>query len=77
MKIPQMIWVAIVVFASTAMPSFASVIINSPTQGSSVASQFSLSAYTSLCSGQQVSATGYSLDGSSDTKVFNAPAIST
>src|SRR5579859_629189 len=59
------------------IPSHASVIVNSPTNGSVVNSPFSLSAFTSLCGGQQVSATGYSLDSSTDTTIVNAPAITT
>lgn len=75
MKIPQKSWIAILLFVSTAIPSLAGVIINAPANGSTVTSPFGLSAYTSLCSGQQVSATGYSLDNSPDTALFNAPAI--
>jgi hypothetical protein len=59
------------------VPCFAGVIVNSPANNSEVSSPFSLSAYTSLCSGQQVGATGYSLDSSTYTTVFNAPAITT
>ena len=77
MKIPQSFLIAILLFVSTSLPSFAGVIINAPANGSTVKSPFSLSAYTSLCSGQQVTATGYSLDNSPDTRLFNAPAITT
>jgi len=77
MKIPQKFWITVLLFVSTAIPSIASVIINAPANGSTVKSPFSLSAYTSLCSGQQVSTTGYSLDNSPDTRIFNAPAITT
>ena len=77
MKIPQNSWIAILLFISTAIPSFATVVINAPSNGSTVRSPFSLSAYTSLCSGQQVAATGYSLDNSSNDTVFKAPAITT
>ena len=68
---------AIFLFVSTALPCLASVVVNSPGNGSVVNSPFSLSAYTSLCSGQQVSAIGYSLDSSTDTTVVKAPAITT
>ena len=64
-------------FISVVIPSHASVIVNSPTNGSVVNSPFTLSAFTSLCSGQQVSATGYSLDSSTFTTIVNAPAITT
>jgi len=77
MKIPQKFSIAILLFVSNAIPSFASVIINAPANGSTVHSPFSLSAYTSLCSGQQVTATGYSLDNSSNDTIFKAPAITT
>ena len=77
MKIPQKLWIAITLFVFTAIPSFAGVVINTPTSGSTVHSPFSLSAYTSLCSGQQVTATGYSIDGSTSTTIFKAPAITT
>jgi hypothetical protein len=77
MKIPQKFWIAILAFVSAAVPSFASVIINAPGNGSTVNSPFSLSAYTSLCSGQQVSAMGYSLDNSTDTTIINGPSITT
>ncbi|MBW8869373.1 MAG: hypothetical protein JF563_01095, partial [Acidobacteriales bacterium] len=77
MKIPQNIWIAILLFVSMASPSFASVIINAPANGSTVQSPFSLSAFTSLCSGQQVKTTGYSLDNSSNDTFFQAPAITT
>jgi hypothetical protein len=77
MKIPQNLGIAIALFVSATIPSFAGVIVNTPSSGMNVGSPFSLSAYTSLCSGQQVSATGYSLDSSTDTKMFYAPAITT
>jgi hypothetical protein len=77
MKILHKLWIIVLIFLTTTTPSFSSVVVNAPTSGSTVSSPFSLSAYTSLCSGQQVSATGYSLDGSGDTKIFYAPAITT
>src|SRR5579885_378038 len=77
MKIPQNICIAILLFVSTAIPSLASVVVNAPANGSTVQSPFSLSAYTSLCSGQQVITTGYSLDNSSNDTFFQAPAITT
>ena len=75
MKIPQTICIAILLFVSTAIPSLASVVVNTPANGSTVQSPFSLSTYTSLCSGQQVITTGYSLDNSSNDTFFQAPAI--
>lgn len=77
MKIPQKLPTAILAFITTSIPSFAGVIINAPGNGSTVKSPFGLSAYTSLCSGQQVSAMGYSLDSSTDTTIIKAPSITT
>ena len=48
------------------LPARAQVTVNYPANGAVVASQFSLSAYDSTCSGQPVSAMGFSLDSSSD-----------
>lgn len=70
------ILIASLLVAAT-VPSFAGVIVNSPVNGSVVSSPFGLSAYTSLCSGQQVSAMGYSLDSSTNTTIIKAPAITT
>jgi hypothetical protein len=47
------------------LPAWAQVIVNYPANGAVVASQFSLSATDSTCSGQPVSAMGFSLDSSS------------
>ena len=77
MKVSRKLAIALFLSVSTVIPSFASVIVNTPANNSEVSSPFSLSAFTSLCSGQQVSATGYSLDSSTDTSIFNAPAITT
>jgi hypothetical protein len=77
MKISKKLLVAVFIFSSIAIPSFAGVIVNAPANNSQVSSPFSLSAYTSLCSGQQVSATGYSLDSSTYTAIFKSPAITT
>ncbi len=77
MRVSKKFVTAFYLFASTAIPSFAGVIVNSPGNSSTVSSPFSLSAYTSLCSNQQVSAMGYSLDSSTDTKIFKAPSITT
>ena len=46
--------------------AWAQVTVNYPANGAVVASQFSLSAYDSTCSGQPVSAMGFSLDSSSN-----------
>jgi hypothetical protein len=77
MKVSNKLGIAFFLYLSIIIPSFASVIVNTPGNNSSVNSPFGLSAFTSLCSGQQVSATGYSLDSSTYTTVFKAPAITT
>lgn len=77
MKLSIKISLFILISVAMAIPSFASVIINAPGYGSTVNSPFSLSAYTSLCSGQQVSAMGYSLDSSADTTIVKASSITT
>ena len=66
---------AISLFVAFTTSSFASVVVNSPTNGSIVNSPFALSAYTGLCSSQQVSAMGYSLDSSTDTTIVIASSI--
>lgn len=77
MRVSKKFVIAFFLFVSIAIPSFAGVIVNSPGNNSAVSSPFSLSAFTSLCSNQQVSAMGYSLDSSTYTTVFNAPSITT
>ncbi len=77
MKLSKKLATALFLIVSPIIPSFASVIVNAPANNSEVSSPFSLSASTSLCSGQQVSAMGYSLDSSTYTTIFKAPAITT
>ena len=77
MKSSKKLAVSLFLFVFTVVPSFAGVIVNSPGNNSTVSSPFSLSAYTSLCSNQQVSAMGYSLDSSTYTTIFKAPSITT
>ena len=77
MRISKKLLIAVFIFGPVTICSFAGVIVNTPANNSVVNSPFGLSAFTSLCSGQQVSATGYSLDSSTYTTVFNAPAITT
>lgn len=75
MKLSIRFFLGILLFVATSIPSFAAVIVNAPGYGSVVNSPFSLSAYTSLCSGQQVSAMGYSLDSSPNDTIVHAPSI--
>lgn len=75
MKLSIKFFLAILLFVATSIPSFAIVIVNAPGYGSVVNSPFTLSAYTSLCSGQQVSAMGYSLDSSPNDTIVYTPSI--
>ena len=65
------------VFATSAVPALAGVIVNSPGANSQVGSPFNLSAYASQCSGQNVSAMGYSLDSSTNTTIVYSSSINT
>jgi hypothetical protein len=56
-------------------PAFASVNVSSPYYGEQVRAPFTLSANSPVCSNQQVSAMGYSLDNSSSTSVVNRNSI--
>jgi hypothetical protein len=59
------------------LPSWAQVTVNYPANGAVVAPQFSLSANDGTCSGQLVSAMGFSLDSSSNnTFVYNTSIYS-
>lgn len=77
MKFTAKLFLTTLLLLIVSVPSLAAVIVNSPSNGSVVNSPFSLSAYTSLCGGQQVSAMGYSLDSSPNTTIVNAPSITT
>jgi hypothetical protein len=59
------------------VPAMAGVVVNSPANNASVASPFSLSATSVSCSGESVTAMGYSFDGGSDTVVVNNESIDT
>ncbi len=59
------------------LPAWAQVTINYPANGAVVGPQFSLSAYDSACSGQPVTAMGFSLDSSStNTFVYSTSVYS-
>ena len=77
MKLSSKLVIALILFFSIIVPSYAGVVVNAPGNGSAVNSTFSLSAYASSCSSQQVSAMGYSLDSSTYTTIFKASSIST
>jgi hypothetical protein len=53
-----------------ALPAMAQTTINSPTNGEQVGSPFTLDMTASTCSGEPVSAVGYSLDNSTSTATF-------
>lgn len=63
--------------ATLTAPAFAAVSISSPGNGADVSSPFSLSADSSTCSSQPVSAMGYSLDSSSQTSIVSGTSIET
>lgn len=77
MKLSIKFTLVTLLFIAATLSSFAGVIINNPVSGSVVNSPFGLSAYASLCSGQQVSAMGYSFDSSTATTIIKAPSITT
>jgi len=62
--------------ALTAAPAFANPTINSPGNGADVSSPFTLTADSSSCSSQPVTAMGYSLDSSSDTTIVHSTSVS-
>ncbi len=62
---------------SLSIPAFAGVTVNAPGNNTDVSSPFTLSASSSNCSSQSVSAMGYSFDSSSDTTVVNKQSIDT
>jgi hypothetical protein len=62
-------------FAVLAVPTFAGVVVNSPSNGSEVGTPLNLSASASTCSSQTVTAMGYSIDSSSDTSVVNGNSV--
>src|SRR5580704_9804244 len=65
------------IMALCSLPAWAQVTVNYPANGAVVAPAFSLSAYDSTCSGQPVSAMGFSLDSSStNTFVYNTSIYS-
>src|ERR1700722_6658636 len=63
------------VMALCSLPVCAQVSVNYPANGAVVAPVFSLSAYDTACSGQPVSAMGFSLDSSSTNTFVYSPSI--
>ena len=75
MKLLKMLSTIFALVVSTALPALASVTVNSPYNGSTVGTTFTLSASASNCSNQAISAMGFSLDGSTQTTIVNGSAI--
>ena len=63
--------------ASTSATTTTNVSVSAPLIGASVASPFTLTAAGTLCSGQAITAFGYSLDNSSNTAIINGTGFST
>ena len=63
--------------ACAAPSAFAGVNVSSPANGEQVSSPFSLSAYSSSCSSQQIAAMGYSFDTSPDAAIVSSGSIQT
>jgi hypothetical protein len=62
---------------SVAVPAFAGIVINSPSNGANVSSTFTLSASASVCSSQSVSAMGFSFDNSPNNTIIASQTINT
>lgn len=58
--------IPVILCLAFAVPAFAGVTINNPYSGDRVTSPFSVSAYSSTCSGQPVGVMAYSIDSGSD-----------
>ncbi len=57
------------------IPAFAGVTVNSPSNGESVSSPFTLSASSATCSSQSVSSMSYSLDSGGDLTTVNGQSM--
>ncbi len=66
---------ALAVLAAGAIPAMASITVYSPANNGQVSTPFTLNALAQDCSGQPVSAMGFSLDSSSDTTVVKSTSI--
>src|SRR5579875_2395324 len=62
-------------FATFALPAFAGVVVNTPSNGTTVGTTFNLSASASTCSSQSVGVMGYSFDSSSTTTMITGQSI--
>jgi hypothetical protein len=75
MKYPNLIHLFSFLLLFSAIPAFAGVVVNSPANRADVSTPFTLSATAATCSAQPVSAMGYSLDNSTDTKTVNNQSL--
>jgi hypothetical protein len=75
MKLVKTLSMFSVLVVSSALPALASVTVNSPYNGSTVGTTFTLSADADNCSNQAISAMGYSVDGSTQSTIVSGSAI--
>jgi hypothetical protein len=75
MKLTRKLSCAALALAAAVVPSYAQTVITSPTNGQQVISPFTLNMTASTCSGQSVTAVGYSLDSSTNTSSWPAQYI--
>jgi hypothetical protein len=75
MNISRTLSVACSLVATMAIPAFAGVTVNSPSNNATVSTPFNLSASASTCSSQNVDTMGYSFDSSSNTTVVDSQSI--
>lgn len=75
MKFVRTLSPLILMLIGATMPVLAQTTINSPANGEQVSSPFTLNMTASTCSGQPVTAVGYSLDSSTQTSSWNATYI--
>jgi len=77
MKTLRVLSIALSFSLSAAVPAMAGVTVSSPSNDDQVSSTFTLSAWATSCSSQNVNAMGYSFDSSSDTTIVNGQSINT
>jgi hypothetical protein len=75
MKLTRKLLCMALAIPASAVPTLAQTVITSPTNGQQVNSPFTLNMTASTCSGQAVTAVGYSLDNSSNTSSWPAQYI--
>src|ERR1700732_2228957 len=70
MKLLKSLSLASLLLISAYLPAFAAVTVNTPVNGSTVSSPFTLYASAASCSNQPVTTMGYSFDNSASTSTF-------